>query len=149
VTDMVMLGDDYGKMALLLEDRTISFHAPYGAHESIRIPTFGKKDIEPTTCERLLAAKGHQLYRLNLEEGRFSEPWTIETSASSASCIAVSPTHPLAAVACDDGIVRFWDRSPDSLLKPFLNSRHRKWDQGLWICRRPVHQPRGDKVHCP
>ena len=123
VTDMVMLGDDYGKMAILQDDRTVGFHAPYGAHESIRIPSFGRAmAYEPTTCELLLAAKGNQLYRLNLEEGRFSEPWQIEQSTASSSCVVVSPTHPLAAVGCDDGVVRFWDnRSPDSLLKPFLS----------------------------
>lgn len=123
VTDMVMLGDDYGKMALLLDDRTIAFHAPYGAHESIRIPSFGRAmAYEPTTCEILVAAKGNQLYRVNLEEGRFSEPWSIEKSTASSSCIAVGPTHPIAVVGCDDGVVRFWDnRSPDSLLKPFLS----------------------------
>lgn len=123
VLDMVMLGDDYGKMALMCEDRTIAFHAPYGAHEAVRIPTFGRGiAYEQTTCEILVAAKGNQVYRLNLEEGRFSEPWKYEPSTSSGACISVSPTHALAAVGCDDGIVRFWDnRSPDALLRPFLS----------------------------
>jgi len=123
VVDMTMLSEDYGKLALLLDDRTIALHAPYGAHESIRIPTFGRAmAYEPTNCELLIAAKGNQLYRLNLEEGRFCEPWTFEPSSASSTCIAVSPTHPLAAVGCDDGIVRFWDnRSSDSMLKPFLS----------------------------
>lgn len=122
VIDMCMLAEDYGKMALLLDNRYISFHAPYGNHEAIRIPTFGRAmAYESTTCELLLAAKGNQVYRLNLEEGRFSEPWTFEPTTSSASCIAVNQSHPLATVGCDDGIVRFWDsRTPDSLLKPFL-----------------------------
>ncbi len=132
VVDMVMLGDDYGKMALLLEDRTIAFHAPYGAHESVRIPTFGRAmAYEPSTCELLIAAKGNQVYRLNLEEGRFAEPWTLDNSSSSsaeptnnttsATCLAVSPTHPLTSVGCDDGMVRFWDsRSSDTMLRPFL-----------------------------
>lgn len=123
VLDMVMLGEDYGKIALMCEDRTIAFHAPYGAHESVRIPTFGRGiAYEPTTCEILLAAKGNQVYRLNLEEGRFSEPWKYEPSTASGSCISVSPTHALAAFGCDDGVVRFWDnRSPDALLRPFLS----------------------------
>lgn len=126
VVDMVMLSEDYGKMALLLEDRTIAFHAPYGAHESVRIPTFGRAmAYEPSTCELLIAAKGNQVYRLNLEEGRFSEPWELDSSSTdtttSATCLAVSPTHPLTSVGCDDGMVRFWDsRSSDSMLRPFL-----------------------------
>ena len=121
VVDLVMLGEDYGKLAMLREDRTIDFHAPYGAHEKIRIPAFGRgMAYEPTSCELLVAAKGNNIFRLNLEEGRFSEPWAYE-SESSSSCIAVAPSQPLAAVGCDDGVVRFWDnRTPDSLLKPFL-----------------------------
>ena len=120
VVDMVMLGEDYGKFALLLEDRTVAFHAPYGKHENIRIPTFGRAmDYEPTTCELLIAAKGNNVYRINLEEGRFSEPWTYEADASS-SCIAVAPSQPLAAVGCDDGVVRFWDSRSPEMIKPFL-----------------------------
>jgi ribosome biogenesis protein ENP2 len=127
IVDIVMLGEDYGKMAILQDDRTISFHAHYGAHEKVRIPKFGRgMAYESTTCELLIAGGGSQIYRLNLEEGRFSEPWSIEKSLSKSSsepdcsCISVSPAQPLAAVGCDDGVVRFFDnRSPD-LLKPFL-----------------------------
>ena len=127
IQDVCMLGQDYGKLALLLEDRTIAFHAHYGAHETIRIPKFGRgMAYEPTTCDLLIAANGNHVYRLNLDEGRFHEPWLLEgtagaTSGVAATCISVSPSHPLASVGCDDGIVRFWDnRDPDRLLRPFL-----------------------------
>jgi ribosome biogenesis protein ENP2 len=122
IVDIALLGEDYGKMAILQDDRTISFHAHYGNHESIRIPKFGRVlAYESTTCDLLVAASGPQIYRLNLEEGRFNEPWTIESLSASATCISVSPSQPLASAGCDDGIVRFWDnREPDSLLKPFL-----------------------------
>ena len=121
IVDMVMLGEDYGKIGILMDDRTIAFHAHYGTHEKIRIPKFGRSmTYEPTTCELLVAASGDQIYRLNLEEGRFTEPWTMDSGVS-ASCITVAPSQPLASVGCDDGVVRFWDnRSPDTLLKPFL-----------------------------
>jgi ribosome biogenesis protein ENP2 len=127
VVDMVMLGDDYGKLALLQDDRTVAFHAHYGAHESIRIPSFGRAmAYEPSTCELLIAAKGNHVYRVNLDEGRFGEPWAFDTTGTGAAgasgtCISVHQRHPLAAIGCDDGTVRFWDnRSPDSLLRPFL-----------------------------
>lgn len=143
VTDMVMLGEDYGKMALLLDDRTIDLHAPYGAHESVRIPSFGRAmAYEPSTCEILLAAKGNQLYRLNLDEGRFSEPWSFEPSSASSTCIQVSPSHPLAAVGCDDGVVRFWDnRSPDTMLKPFLSLDVKSATKGYGYCDDPYANP--------
>ncbi|KAL7567787.1 hypothetical protein ACA910_000539 [Epithemia clementina (nom. ined.)] len=128
IVDIVMLGEDYGKLALLQEDRTISFHAHYGAHESIRIPTFGRAmAYEPSTCELLVAAKGSRIFRVDLEEGRFCEPWSYDASSStsststlsdneSATCIAVNPSYPVACVGCGDGIVRFWDnRAPDTL----------------------------------
>jgi len=129
VLDVVMLGEDYGKFALLQDDRTVAFHAPYGAHESVRIPTFGRAmSYEPTTCELLVAAKGSRLYRINLEEGRFSVPWTWTDDSSSsgsvddvsATCITVNRAHPLAAVGCNDGMVRFWDSRVSDQLKPFL-----------------------------
>jgi len=127
IVDIVMLGEDYGKIAILQDDRTISFHAHYGAHEKVRIPKFGRgMAYESTTCELLIAGSGSEIYRLNLEEGRFSEPWSIEEPSSksksvpSCSCISVSQAQPLASVGCDDGVVRFFDnRSPDSL-KPYL-----------------------------
>jgi ribosome biogenesis protein ENP2 len=122
IVDIVMLGEDYGKLAVMTNDRSIAFHAHYGAHESVRIPKFGRgMAYESTSCELLVASSGPEVYRLNLEEGRFSEPWSMEKMEASASCISVAHAQPLAAVGCDDGIVRFWDnRSPDSLLKPFL-----------------------------
>jgi ribosome biogenesis protein ENP2 len=123
VVDICMLGEDYGKLAILQDDRYVAFHAHYGAHESIRIPKFGRgMAYESTTCDLLLAANGPEVYRLNLEEGRFTEPWKMEPSTVAASCIAVSLAQPLASVGCEDGMVRFWDnRQPDSLLKPFMS----------------------------
>lgn len=160
VMDMAFLGEDYGKIALLLGDRTIQFHAPYGQHHSLRIPTFGRMmAYEPTTCELLVACSGKagrnsisrtmgggEVYRINLEEGRFSAPLnysasnTKKTKANSmgtgsrgapvvaGNCIAVSPTHALTALGGDDGIIRFWDnRLPpgdardDLNLNPFCN----------------------------
>ena len=121
IIDMVMLGEDYGKVALLREDRTIEFHAPYGFHESIKIPTFGRAmAYEPTTCELLVGAKGNQIYRISLDEGRFNEPWTYDDLPSSATCIAVDRCYPLASVGCEDGIVRLWDSRTPDFLQPFL-----------------------------
>mmetsp|Transcript_25828 Transcript_25828/g.28920 ORF Transcript_25828/g.28920 Transcript_25828/m.28920 type:complete len:790 (-) Transcript_25828:1616-3985(-) len=140
IVDIVMLGEDYGKMAILQDDRTISFHAHYGAHESIRIPKFGRgMAYESSTCELLIAGSDSKVYRLNLEEGRFSEPWSVEESKSKSNsnnfactCISVSQSQPLASVGCDDGEIRFFDnRSPDSLLKPFLKLDVKAVTKGL------------------
>lgn len=147
VVDMQMLGDDYGKLAILQNDRTVLFHAPYGQHASLRIPTFGRMmAYEPTTCELLISCSGKagrnsvdknlgggEIYRINLEEGRFSAPLTYSASQSAksnngfapivgGSCIAVSPAHSLTALGGDDGIVRFWDnRIPQNSAHEELN----------------------------
>jgi len=131
VVDMTFLGDDYGKLAILLNDRSVAFHAPYGHHTLLRLPTFGRSmAYEPTTCELLICCSGKagrnsisrvkgggEVYRINLDEGRFSEPLAYSPSSRSSesatvvggNCITVSPSHTLTALGGDDGIVRFWD----------------------------------------
>ena len=143
IMDLCFVGasEDYGKVAILQADRTIQFHAPYGHHASIRIPTFGRSmAYEPTTCELLVACSpksgssshsGGQVYRFNLEEGRFATPLPFHTTNSSkdkdqtcgASCISISPTHALTALGCDDGLVRFWDNrmSTNENQQPFVH----------------------------
>ena len=155
VVDLLILGEDYGKLAILGNDRSVSFHAPYGFHSSIRLPTFGRAmAYEKSTCDLLVVSSGKrggtddvaggrsmgQVYRFNLDEGRFSQTLTYDSALRSksfdggrtlqlgGSCIAVSPTHSLTAIGAEDGTVRFWDnRAPvgsthnDLHLTPFLN----------------------------
>ena len=153
VVDLLMLGEDYGKLAILGNDRSVSFHAPYGFHASIRLPTFGRgMAYEKSTCDLLVVSSGKrggdsgadgkstgQVYRFNLDEGRFSQTLSYDSAMRNkssddrtlqlgGSCIAVSPTHSLTAVGAEDGTVRFWDnRAPlgssrdDVHLTPFLN----------------------------
>jgi ribosome biogenesis protein ENP2 len=105
--DVQMLGDDFGKLAILTTDRAVAFHAPYGQHSTIRIPSFGRAmSYEPTTCDLLVPASAGQVYRFDLEEGRFKSPWNCQAGGT---CIAVSPTHALSAVGCEDGVVRCFD----------------------------------------
>ena len=40
--DFMPLADGYEKLAFLLADRTLAFHAGYGKHHSVRIPRFGR-----------------------------------------------------------------------------------------------------------
>eukprot|EP00559_Dactyliosolen_fragilissimus_P002418 CAMPEP_0184864204 /NCGR_PEP_ID=MMETSP0580-20130426/14089_1 /TAXON_ID=1118495 /ORGANISM="Dactyliosolen fragilissimus" /LENGTH=880 /DNA_ID=CAMNT_0027362891 /DNA_START=49 /DNA_END=2688 /DNA_ORIENTATION=+ len=61
--DLEYVGEDYGRFCTLTNDRTISFHAPYGLHHTIRIPTFGREMVyERSTC-RLLVACGSRVGR--------------------------------------------------------------------------------------
>jgi len=159
VVDIQILSEDYGKLAILGADRSVSFHAPYGNHSVIRLPTFGRAmAYEKTTCDLLVVSSGKrvspgaaatggqamgEIYRFNLDEGRFSQPYSFTSALRQkkgvdaddtrvlqlgGSCIAVSPTHSLSAIGAEDGTVRFWDnRAPvnssqsDVDLTPFLN----------------------------
>lgn len=114
IVDLCCLSSDYGKLAILQDDRTIAIHAHYGAHETVRIPNFGRAMVyEATTCELLVASSRNFVYRLNLEEGRFMEPWEFDSSNAAGVCMSLHGQQPLAAVGCDDGVVRFWDTRRD------------------------------------
>lgn len=50
--DFLPLADGYEKLAFLLADRTLAFHAGYGKHHSVRIPRFGRSlSYHRETCE--------------------------------------------------------------------------------------------------
>ena len=109
-------------------DRFLRFHAPYGKHTEIRIPSFGRAmAYEQASCHLMVPSCNGLVYRVDLEEGRFAVPLTphagfkpVEKQSSMAgSCIAVSPTHQLTCVGCEDGIARFWDNR--SGISPFVN----------------------------
>jgi len=94
VLDLLILGEDYGKLAILGSDRSVMFHAPYGNHEKIRLPTFGRAmAYEKTTCDLLVVSSGKrvskgavggqamgEVYRFNLDEGRFSQPYSFSSA---------------------------------------------------------------------
>jgi ribosome biogenesis protein ENP2 len=96
VVDICVLGEDYGKLGILGSDRTIMFHAPYGNHEKVRLPTFGRAmAYEGSTCDLMVVSSGKrpsssssagggqpmgEVYRFNLDEGRFSMPYSFASA---------------------------------------------------------------------
>ena len=93
VVAMELLSDDYSKMCLLQGDRTLAFHAPYGAHYSLRVPKFGR-DLAygKENCDLYVAASGDEIYRLNLEAGQF-KAHQLELWGCNKVCI--NPMHRL------------------------------------------------------
>jgi hypothetical protein len=72
--DFLFLSPDYGKLVILESDRNIEFQAPYGTHYKLRIPTFGRAlGYEESTCDLHVTSASGDVYRINLEEGRFVE----------------------------------------------------------------------------
>ena len=96
VVAMECLSDDFAKMVLLQGDRTLAFHAPYGAHYSLRVPKFGR-DLAygAENCDLYIAASGDEIYRLNLEAGQFKEPISLELKGCNK--VRINPVHRLLA----------------------------------------------------
>ena len=66
------LTPDYSKLVFLCVDRNIELHAQYGRHFKIRVPKFGRDMIyNPYTCDVLTVGASNEIYRLNLDLGRF------------------------------------------------------------------------------
>ena len=61
---MQVLTEDYSKLAFLCEDRTLHFHAKFGAYHKTRIPRAGR-DIAYASAqaELLVAASSSDIYR--------------------------------------------------------------------------------------
>lgn len=107
--DFLILSEDVGKLAYLQNDRTLAFHARYGAHYATRIPRFGRSlAYHPPSCDLYIAASGPELYRLNLEEGRFRAP-ALSQSPSGVNVLAFNPVHMLLGGGGEDGQVEFID----------------------------------------
>ena len=68
---------------------------------------------DPSSCDLYITASGPDVYRLNLEQGRFLSPFTSTSPLSplhpGANCLAQSSAHPLLAVGREDGCVECWD----------------------------------------
>ncbi|KAK4804898.1 hypothetical protein SAY86_004715 [Trapa natans] len=108
IVDFQVLADDYSKLAFLCADRSVSLHAKYGKHYSLRIPRMGR-DIEYDnwTCDLLCAASSPDLYRINLEQGRFLSP--LSTHSPALNVVARSKLHGLVACGGEDGAVECFD----------------------------------------
>lgn len=112
---VAQLSDDYTKLAFVQDDRSIEVHAAYGKHYRTRIPHVGRCALyHAPTAELLVGATGEDVYRLNLEEGRFMESLTATSTRSAkptagVNALAVSRVTALIGAAVDGGDVCLWD----------------------------------------
>ena len=119
-----ILSEDWTRMVLLQADRTLEFHSQSGMHYKTRIPRFGR-DLAylRSTCDLLAVGAGNEVFRLNLDQGQFLQPW--QTSLSGINVVEINPVHQLTALGGEGGVCEFWDpraRKAVSLLElaPFL-----------------------------
>lgn len=121
------LSDDFGKMVFLQADRTISFHAPYGAHYNLRIPKFGRHmNYNWDTCDLFVAASGDEIYRINLETGHFMAPLSL--GFVGCNKVHLNPLHQLLACGGDSPVCEFWDTRSKRLASKLVVSLTEKID---------------------
>ncbi|CDR46392.1 CYFA0S23e00562g1_1 [Cyberlindnera fabianii] len=107
--DFTILSNDWTKSVHLQNDRSIEFQNKGGIHYRSRIPKFGRSlAYNAVNCDLYVAASGNEIYRLNLDQGRFLQPFVLESDRG-ANHVSVNPVHGLLSVALEDGTVEFWD----------------------------------------
>ncbi|KAF9447149.1 hypothetical protein P691DRAFT_672080 [Macrolepiota fuliginosa MF-IS2] len=114
--DFVTLSDDWTKSIHLQNDRSVELHTQGGFHYRTRIPRFGRSlAYHFPSCDTYISASGNEIYRLNLEQGRFMNPLVLEAGESDGeiagvNVIDINPVHQLLGFGIDgNGTVQFWD----------------------------------------
>ncbi|KAI7871750.1 WD40-repeat-containing domain protein [Spinellus fusiger] len=104
-----ILSDDWTKVALLQNDRSVELHTQGGIHYRTRIPKFGRDlACHYPSCDLLLGASGPEVYRLNLDQGRFMNSITTDATLG-VNCVEINPAHQLFGLGTANGTVEFWD----------------------------------------
>jgi ribosome biogenesis protein ENP2 len=116
--DFTLLSDDWTKSIHLQNDRSLEFQIKGQMQHRIRIPKFGRSlAYNDVTCDLFVGASGDEIYRLNLEQGRFMKPFNIE-SDKGVNSIDINPIHGLFSAGLEDGTVEFWDpRAKQRIIK--------------------------------
>ncbi|KAJ3205408.1 Nucleolar protein 10 [Dinochytrium kinnereticum] len=105
--DFVILSEDWTKSVHLNTDRTVEFHTQFGMHYRTRIPKFGRGlAYHHPSCDLFLVGSSPEIYRLNLEQGRFLNPFV--TSSPEINTVNINPAHSLIAVGGEDGQLELW-----------------------------------------
>ncbi|KAG0662297.1 Small ribosomal subunit biogenesis [Maudiozyma exigua] len=106
--DFLILSQDWTKSVHLQNDRSIQFQNKGGIHYATRIPKFGRSlAYNDVNCDLYVGASGNELYRLNLEQGRFLNP--LQLDSEGVNHVSVNSVSGLIAVGMETNIVEFWD----------------------------------------
>lgn len=121
--DFIILSDDWTKSVHLQNDRSIQFQNKGGLHYTTRIPKFGRSlAYNKVSCDLYVGASGDELYRLNLEQGRFLSPFKLDSEG--VNHVSVSEANGLTSVAMEENVVEFWDpRARSRVAKLYLENQ--------------------------
>uniref|UniRef100_A0A8D2DGZ3 Nucleolar protein 10 n=1 Tax=Sciurus vulgaris TaxID=55149 RepID=A0A8D2DGZ3_SCIVU len=124
VVTFEILSDDYSKIVFLHNDRYIEFHSQSGFYYKTRIPKFGRDfSYHYPSCDLYFVGASSEVYRLNLEQGRYLNP--LQTNAAENNVCDINSVHGLFATGTIEGRVECWDprtRNRVGLLDCALNS---------------------------
>uniref|UniRef100_A0A2I3LDE3 Nucleolar protein 10 n=1 Tax=Papio anubis TaxID=9555 RepID=A0A2I3LDE3_PAPAN len=124
VVTFEILSDDYSKIVFLHNDRYIEFHSQSGFYYKTRIPKFGRDfSYHYPSCDLYFVGASSEVYRLNLEQGRYLNP--LQTDAAENNVCDINSEHGLFATGTIEGRVECWDprtRNRVGLLDCALNS---------------------------
>ncbi|XP_022369260.1 nucleolar protein 10 isoform X3 [Enhydra lutris kenyoni] len=102
------LSDDYSKIVFLHNDRYIEFHSQSGFYYKTRIPKFGRDfSYHYPSCDLYFVGASSEVYRLNLEQGRYLNP--LQTNAAENNVCDINSVHGLFATGTIEGRVECWD----------------------------------------
>lgn len=87
----------------------MEFHGQSGKYYRTRIPKFGRDMVYHTpSCDLVIVGATNEVYRLNLELGRFSTP--LITDSKTINRCVVNPVHHLLMFGTEEGHVEAWDQ---------------------------------------
>ncbi|KAM6368091.1 nucleolar protein 10 isoform 2-T2 [Alca torda] len=108
VVTFEILSDDYSKIVFLQCARFVEFHSQHGHYYKTRIPKFGRDfSYHYPSCDLYFVGASSEVYRLNLEQGRFLN--SLQTDASESNACDINPVHFLFAMGTAEGKVECWD----------------------------------------
>ncbi|PXF45618.1 Nucleolar protein 10 [Gracilariopsis chorda] len=111
IVDFQILESDWRKFALLTADRYVDLHSPFGSHYKTRVPRFGRDlMLHKGTCDLFVCGDGADVWRLNLEQGRFLAPITTVSGETGGNNVCgISPVNSLLAFGGETAILDVWD----------------------------------------
>ncbi|KAL0220380.1 hypothetical protein RCL1_000234 [Eukaryota sp. TZLM3-RCL] len=116
-----VLSDDWKKLAILRDDRFVELHSQGGYHFKTRVPKAGRNlTYHKHSCDLLIVGSSSEIFRLNLEEGRFMNP--ITTTSDALNVVKICPSHQLIVAGSECGMLHPHDPRDYSPLNSLLVS---------------------------
>ncbi|KAH9824674.1 hypothetical protein DFH28DRAFT_920683 [Melampsora americana] len=112
--DFCTLSTDWTKTIHLQTDRTLDLHTQTASLYRVRIPKHGRAlGYHFPSCDALCGGAGSELWRLNLEQGRFLAPFQCKEDVLGINSIDINPIHGLISLGTEtdngEGTIEFWD----------------------------------------